>query len=49
MDTLLYKKCESIKIDEISNIDFLNKIIDEFNIYERLIELGNKNRLFERS
>ncbi len=40
-NTLLYKKCKSIKIIEMSNIDLLNKIIDEFNIYEKLISLGN--------
>ena len=40
-DTLLFKNCKSIDITEISNIDFINKVIDEFNIYEKLITIGN--------
>ena len=37
----LYKKCKSINIFEISNLDLLNKIIEEFNYYEKLITIGN--------
>ena len=39
-DTELFKKC-SIDISELSNIELLNKIIDDFNIYNCLITLGN--------
>ncbi|MBQ9071590.1 MAG: UvrD-helicase domain-containing protein [Bacilli bacterium] len=37
----LYKKCKSINIFELSNLDLLNKIIEEFNYYENLITIGN--------
>ena len=37
----LYKKCKNINIFEISNLDLLNKIIEEFNYYEKLIIIGN--------
>jgi len=37
----LYKKCKNINIFEISNLDLLNKIIEEFNYYEKLITIGN--------
>lgn len=37
----LYKKCKSINIFELSNLDLLNKIIEEFNYYEKLINIGN--------
>ena len=37
----LYKKCKSINIFELSNLDLLNKIIEEFNYYEKLITIGN--------
>ena len=40
-DTELFKKCKSINIYELSNLDLLNKIIDEFNLYEKLITTGN--------
>lgn len=40
-NTELYKKCKNINILEISNLDLLNKIIDEFNYYEKLITIGN--------
>jgi len=42
-ETELYKKCKSINIFEITNLDLLNKIIDEFNYYEKLITIGNIN------
>ena len=37
----LYNKCKNINIFEISNLDLLNKIIEEFNYYEKLITIGN--------
>lgn len=37
----LYKKCKNINIFELSNLDLLNKIINEFNYYEKLITIGN--------
>ena len=37
----LYRKCNSISIFELSNLDLLNKIIEEFNYYEKLISIGN--------
>lgn len=37
----LYKKCKSINMFELSNLDLLNKIIEEFNYYEKLITIGN--------
>ena len=37
----LYKKCKNINIFEISNLDLLNNIIEEFNYYEKLITIGN--------
>lgn len=37
----LCKKCKSINIFELTNLDLLNKIIDEFNYYEKLITIGN--------
>ena len=37
----LYKKCKNINIFEVSNLDLLNKIIEEFNYYEKLINIGN--------
>jgi len=37
----LYRKCKSINIFELSNLDLLNKIIEEFNYYEKLITIGN--------
>ena len=37
----LYKKCKSINIFELTNLDLLNKIIYEFNYYEKLITIGN--------
>jgi len=37
----LYKKCKNINIFELSNLDLLNKIIEEFNYYEKLITIGN--------
>jgi len=40
-NTELYKKCKSINIFEISNLDLLNKIMDEFNLYEKLITMNN--------
>lgn len=42
-DTELYKKCKSINIFELSNLDLLNKIIDEFELYEKLITTNNIN------
>ena len=39
----LYKKCKNINIFEMSNLDLLNKIIEEFNYYEKLITIGNIN------
>lgn len=42
-ETNLYKKCKEINIFEISNLDLLNKIIEEFNYYEKLITIGNIN------
>ena len=39
--TDLYKKCKQINIFDISNLDLLNIIIKEFNIYENLIQVGN--------
>ena len=39
----LYKKCKNINIFELSNLDLLNKIIEEFNYYEKLITIGNIN------
>ena len=39
-ETELYKK-SSIDISELSNIELLERIIDEFNIYDSLITLGN--------
>jgi len=41
--TDLYKKCKNINIFEMSNLDLLNKIIEEFNYYEKLITIGNIN------
>lgn len=40
-NTEIYKKCKNINIFEISNLDLINKIIDEFNIYEKVITLNN--------
>ena len=40
-DTELYKKCKKINIFDISNLDLINKIIEEFNLYENLIKVGN--------
>ena len=40
-DNELFKKCQSINIFELSNLDLLNKIIDEFSLYEKLITTGN--------
>jgi len=40
-NTELYKKCKNINIYEISNLDLLNKIIEEFNYYDKLITIGN--------
>ena len=37
----LYKKCKNINIFKLSNLDLLNKIIEEFNYYEKLITIGN--------
>ena len=37
----LYKKCRNININKLSNLDLLNKIIEEFNYYEKLITIGN--------
>ncbi|MBR6690648.1 MAG: UvrD-helicase domain-containing protein [Bacilli bacterium] len=37
----LYSKCKKINIFEISNLDLINKIIEEFNYYEKLITIGN--------
>lgn len=37
----LYKKCKNINIFELSNLDLLNKIINDFNYYEKLITIGN--------
>ena len=37
----LYKKCKNINIFELTNLDLLNKIIEEFNYYEKLITIGN--------
>lgn len=42
-ETNLYKKCKNINIFEMSNLDLLNKIIEEFNYYEKLITIGNIN------
>lgn len=42
-ETDLYKKCKNINIFEMSNLDLLNKIIEEFNYYEKLITIGNIN------
>ena len=39
--TELFKLCSSINITEISNLELLNKVIDLFNIYEKLILLNN--------
>ncbi len=40
-DTELYKKCKNINISEISNLDLINAITKEFNLYEKLITIGN--------
>ena len=40
-NTGLFKICKSINIDEISNLDLLNIIIEKFNVYEKLITTGN--------
>lgn len=40
-NTELYKKCKNINIFEISNLDLINKIIDEFKIYEKIITTNN--------
>ena len=37
----LYNKCKDINIFELSNLDLLNKIIEDFNYYEKLITIGN--------
>ena len=37
----LYKKCKNINIFELSNLGLLNKIIEEFSYYEKLITIGN--------
>ena len=37
----LYNKCKNINIFSISNLDLLNKIVEEFNYYEKLITIGN--------
>ena len=40
-DTDIYKKCSSININELSNVDLINIVIDKFNMYERLITTNN--------
>ncbi len=40
-DTSLYKKCRKIDITEISNIELLNKVLDEFDYYKKLITTNN--------
>ncbi len=40
-DSELYKKCKKIDITEISNIDLLNKVLDEFDYYKKLITTNN--------
>lgn len=40
-DTDIYKKCSSININELSNVDLINTVIDKFNIYEKLITTNN--------
>ena len=35
-DTELFKICKSINIDELSNLDLLNEIINKFNYYEKI-------------
>jgi len=42
-ETELYKKCKSIDIFELSNHDLLDKIIDEFDIYNKLLTINNIN------
>lgn len=37
----IYKKCKKINIFEMSNLDLLNQIIDEFDIYEKIITTNN--------
>jgi len=37
----LFKKCRNININELSNLDLINKIVEEFNLYEKLITLSN--------
>ncbi|MBQ3020692.1 MAG: UvrD-helicase domain-containing protein [Bacilli bacterium] len=42
-DTLLYEKCNLIAkdLDNLSNTQLLNKIIDSFNIFNNFISVGN--------
>ncbi len=40
-ETELYIKCKNIDIKEISNLDLINKIINDFNYYEKLITTNN--------
>ena len=40
-DTDIYKKCSSININELSNLDLINTVIDKFNIYSKLITTNN--------
>ena len=41
-ETDLFKK-SNIDISELTNVELLNKIIDEFDIYEKLITIGDVN------
>lgn len=40
-ETDLFKKCKNISISELSNLDLLNKIIEEFNFYEKILTTTN--------
>lgn len=42
-DSSLYKKCLELssKMDNYSNKEFINLVIDEFNFYENMIKLGS--------
>lgn len=46
-DSDIYKKCKEISLvlDELNNVDLLNMIIDEFNIYEKSITVGNVDKV----
>ena len=40
-NTKLYEMCKNINIFELSNLDLLNKVINDFKLYEKLITIGS--------